>query len=178
MAWPVSEHFYVAVLAAPHGIKGEFKVKLLSDLPDRLASLSEVLLFSPDGKKPLGCRKISGLRGAGHEIIALEGITDRTEAEKYKGCLLAVPRDQAYPLEEGQYYIADLIGMRVSDKTRGVFGKLSQVLDSPAQDIMQIKRAGKKDLLLPMNKETLTDVDFENGIINVILPPGLWEVYE
>lgn len=153
-------------------------MKLLSDLPDRLAGLSEVFLFSADGKKLLGKRKILALRGAAHEIIRLEGIGDRNEAEKLKGVILAVSRGDAYELEEGSYFIPDLLGMRVEDQEKGMIGTLRDVLDSPAQDILQIRRKGLKDLLMPMTKETVLEVDFEDGIIRVRLPKDLWEVYD
>lgn len=178
MAKSLRQYFFVAVLTAPHGIKGELKLKLLSDLPDRLAGLAEVWLFSRDGKTQLGRKKILALRGAAHEIIKLEQVDDRDAAEKLKGCFLAVSRQEAYPLSDGQYFVDDLLGLKVRDRNRGEIGVLQDALDNPAQPILLIRRPGKKDLLLPLNQATLEDVDFEEEVIKVNLPEGLWEVYE
>lgn len=153
-------------------------MKLLSDRPGRMADLSEVLLFEKDGKTSAGKRRIVGLKGSSHDIIKLEGIDDRSEAEALKGFYLAVPREAAYEPEEGEYFIPDLIGMRVADRERGVIGTLAEVPETPANDILLVKRSGKKDLLIPLAPGILQDVDFAEGVIHVVLPAGLWEIYE
>ncbi len=178
MAEPLQDYLFVAVLRAPHGVKGELKVKLLSDLPDRLAGLAEVFLFAPDEKTLLGKRHILNLRGADHSIIKLEGIRDRSAAEKLRGVFLAVPREEAYPLKKDQYFLADLLNMKVYDKLRGLIGTLKDAAENPSQDILFIARKGKKDLLLPFTKENVLSVDFSKGIIKVDLPEGLWEIYD
>ena len=178
MAWTKSPFLHIAVLTNAHGLNGENKVKLLSDLPDRLAGLEEVYLLSPDGKVNRGKRKILSLRGADHEIILLSGVPDRAEAEKLKGCYLSVDRSEAYALDEDQYFVSDILGMQVRTSDRGIIGKLGDVLDSPSGEIFQIERPGSKDLLLPLCGGVLLHVDFDEGIIDVALPGGLWEVYE
>ncbi len=178
MAWPVSEYLHIAVLTSPHGVKGEMKAKILSDLPDRLAGLEEVYLFSPNAKQNLGKRKIESVRGAAHDLVKLAGVESREEAEKLKGTYLSLSRAEAMPLAEGQYYITDLIGMRVADHNRGLIGTLKDVLDTPSGDLFVIKREGAKDLLLPIRGGALSEVDFAEGIIQVQLPEGLWEIYE
>ncbi len=178
MAWPLSDYLHIAVLTSAHGVKGEMKAKILSDLPDRLAGLEEVYLFSPDAKKNLGLRRLQDVRGAQHDLVKLEGVETRDDAEKLKGSYLSVKREEALPLEEGQYYISDLIGMKVRDEARGVIGTLKEVLDTPAGDLFVIKRPGAKDLLLPTRGGALLDVNFTEGEIYVSLPEGLWEVYD
>ncbi len=177
MAWPVKQHLYIAVITQAHGVKGECKVKLLSDLPDRLVGLEEVSLYSPDGKRNLGTFKLTEVRGNNLEIIRLEGVTTREAAEKLKGAYLAVERADAYELEDGQYFIADLIGMEVRDEVRGKIGVLAEVSEGVGTDLLRVSRGQMKDLYLPVQGGNLLDVNFAEGFILVSLPEGLWEIY-
>lgn len=172
------QYFIVAVLQAPHGIRGEFKLHLLSDQKDRMLDLKKVTLLHPDTEEFVSEHTIVHLRGAQHEIILLSDIKDRTQAEKYKSFLVAIPRDEAYELEEGEYFIPDLLGLYVEDKERGRIGIVDDVIQGSAQDVLKIKRKGKKDLYLPFQGGNVIDVLFDTSTILVKLPNGLWEVYE
>ena len=110
-------------------------------------------------------------------IIKLSGVSDRTQAEQLNGHYLAVRREDASPLEEGEYYIADLIGMEVIDETRGVIGTLRNVIDG-ASPVLQIQRPCKKDLYMPKLGGHFKNADLETGKIEVSLPEGLWEIYD
>lgn len=177
MSWEKEKYFFLAQIGKAHGIKGELKMKFLGSDPTVLSSLEEIALFTEDGKEPLYMYVIENVRGTPPSIIKLNGIEDRTSAERLSGLYIAVTREELGPLEDNQYYIADLVGMRVFDEQRGEIGKLRSVLQGTSPNY-QIARPGKKDLLLPTQGNFLLNVDFELGIMYVNLPEGLWDIFE
>ena len=84
-----------------------------------------------------------------------------------------VSREDALPLEEGQYYLADLMDMQVTDEEGAVLGTLTDVIETGANDVYVVSREGKKDLLIPNIPACIREVDIENGRMKVHLLPGL-----
>lgn len=171
--------FYVAAITGAHGIKGEFKVKILSDKADRLSDLEYVYIVS-EGKrdKISGPYKIEHLRGHGNTIVKLSGIDVREVAMQFKGSYLSITRDMSYDLSEGEYFVSDLLNLKVLDTSQNVLGKIIDIIDGAASDLFVIKRQGKKDLYVPAIPEYTEAVDLKNGTIILDLPKGLLEIYE
>lgn len=183
-----SDMFRVGVISSTHGIKGEVKVYPTTDEPKRFSKLKKVYVEF--------CKK--GLRGnSTSELIELEissvryfkqfvivkfkGIDDINDVEKYKGMDLYVTREEAIPLEENEYYIADLIGLKViSDEDREV-GILIDVLQTGANDVYEVKaneEFGEKELLLPAIKECIKDINIDEGIMRVQIMEGLLDLWD
>jgi 16S rRNA processing protein RimM len=136
------------------------------------------MLLSPN-EKLLRTIKVTSKRITGETVlISAEGIIDRDEAQKLNGLFLAVKREDAAALQAGRYFISDLIGCQVSDSARGSLGVLSDVLQTGANDVLVIKRSGKPDLLVPYLKDVVTSVEIKARKISVVLPDGLYEIYE
>ena len=103
--------FRVGVIANTHGIRGEVKVFPTTEDPKRFEWLKEVLLDTGKEKMPL---EIQGVRYFKNLVIVkFKGIDNINDIEKYKGMDLYVTRENAIPLEEGEYYIADIIGAKI-----------------------------------------------------------------
>ena len=81
-------------------------------------------------------------------------------------------------LPEGRYFVVDLIGLEVIDDERGSLGQISDCYETGANHIIEVKRKGKKDLLIPYLNAICYDVDIEGGTFKVRLPEGLYEIYE
>ena len=92
-----------------------------------------------------------------------------------KKCLL-VTRDQAVPLEEDEYFIADLIGLRVITDEDKVLGKLTDVLETGANDVYQVTDENGKEILLPAIKDCILSVDLEKGEMKVHILEGLLDL--
>jgi 16S rRNA processing protein RimM len=168
---------HIGRIGRAHGLNGEVKATVLSSDPDRLNQLTECLLLSADEKEER-LVQIAGVRPAGSQvIIKLEGIDDRSQAERVNGCFLSVRRDQALALQSGQWFVCDLIGCRVYDDTEGDLGSLLDILPYRAQDIYVVRLAGQPDLLFPALKNILRQIDPVRRRIDVHLPEGLYEVY-
>jgi len=174
----MSEYIIIGKLIGAHGIRGEMKVFPITDDVRRFSTISECVLLAQN-EKLLRTIHVTGKRFALETVIvSVEGIADRDEAQKLSGLFLAVKREDAAPLPAGRYFITDLIGCKVTDAKRGLLGVISDVLQTGANDVLVVKRSGKQDLLIPYLKEAVTAVDVFSKQISVVLPDGLYEIYE
>lgn len=171
------DFFNVALITGAHGIRGELRVKLLSEQPERLFSCEHIHLRTAEDQN-LGQRSCHFRGSLKSPIVALEGISTRTEAETLRGHYLAMLRSELGDLPKDRYYVRDLLGMRVFVEGRGEVGTIRDVLNYASSDLLVVKRPGKKDFLAPILKETLFEVNLESRTLRIDLPEGLWEVYE
>ena len=158
----------VGQIGAAHGLKGE--VKLISFTQEALKIANYGPLEIEGSKERL---TITGIRQSKSSLIAkLDGVGDRTQAERLKGLKLYVARERLPPLAKDTYYHADLIGLevRVVDKR---LGTVSGVSNFGAGDLLEVETAGKSDTLLVPFAEA--KVDLAKGVIEVELPEGFLE---
>ena len=162
--------FRVGVIANTHGIRGEVKVFPTTEDPQRFEWLKEVLLDTGKEMLPL---KISSVRFFKNLVIVkFKGIDNINDIEKYKGKDLFVTRENAIPLEEDEYYIADIIGAKVYTEDGEEFGKLVDVLETGANLVFVVQHEGK-EVLLPAIPDCVKDVDTEEKKVVVHILPGL-----
>ena len=165
------ELLQVGAITSTHGIKGEVKVFPTTDDPNRFKILKNVIL---DTDKELIELEISGVKFFKQFVILkFKGINDINDIEKYKGKKLLVTRENAVELEEGEYFIADLIGLKVVTEEGNVLGELTDVLQTGANDVYEVKMDNGKEVLIPAIKDCILDVDLNEGIMKVHLLKGL-----
>ncbi len=160
----------IGVITATHGLKGEVKVFPTTDDPHRYDSLKDVLI---EDHGVFLEEKVSRVRYFKNLVIVKFEDRDRIEdVEKLVKHELYVTRENAVPLEEGEYFIADLIGLQVYEDTGRHLGKLSDVLETGANDVYIVDFEGR-ELLLPNIPDCIKEVDLENGRMTVHLMEGL-----
>ena len=132
----------LAAVAGAHGVKGELRLKLFADSVESLARHARLYV----GGREL---VLQDVKDAGKTAIAsFEGITDRTEAEGLRGSLVEIDRDSLPPLEEGEYYHADLIGLPCVDQDEQLLGTVVAVENFGAGDLLEVERPdGKRSLI-------------------------------
>ena len=164
----------VGIIANTHGLRGEAKVFPTTDDPKRFLDLDKIILDTGTEKKTL---EIERVRFAKHMVILkFKGLDHINDIEKYKKKDLYVTRDQAVPLGENEYFIADLIGLcAVSDEGEQL-GELTDVIQAAANDVYVIKDKDSFELLVPAIKDCIKRVDLEAGVIEIHLLEGLREV--
>ena len=153
-----------------HGVRGEIRVLPHTSNPERFTWLEKVYVGEHD-PKPVA---IEGVRF--HQelvLLKLVGYDFRDQTDALKGELLLVPREDAIPLEEGEYYLFQLLGLDVYTDEGTHLGKLVDVIETGANNVFVVRSEGNKDILLPDTKEVVTDIDFDNGRLTVHLLPGL-----
>ena len=171
----MEELLRVGVLASTHGVHGEVKVYPTTDSLERFRSLKETVLLTSRGeKRPLSVEGVKFFKQ--FAILKFAGIDTIEEVQKYRGCDLMVTRENAQPLAEGEYYIGDLLGLSVLADTGETLGTLTDVLQTGANDVYVVKRPGGRELLLPVIKECILDVNLEKGQVTAHLMEGLLDL--
>ena len=161
----------VGVITSTHGLRGEVKVFPTTDDVNRFKELKEVILDT--GKEKLAL-EIQGVKFFKQLVILkFKGIDHINDVEKYKNSTLLVTRENAVKLEEGEYFIADLIGLKVISDENVDLGLLKEVLFTGANDVYVIEGQDKKEILLPAIKECVLNVDLEKAVMQVHIMEGL-----
>jgi len=154
-----------------HGLRGEVKVAAWTDTPDVFEDLKTVYIKRSGSTTPLTISNIKYQKN--NLIVKFKEFNDINEVEPLKNSVLYAERSELGELPEGVYYIADLIGLTVKKENGEIIGKLKDVLQTGANDIYEVSREGKKDLLIPVLKDVVLSVDFEAKEITVRLLDGL-----
>ncbi len=150
-----------------HGVRGEIKLNPWTDSLEALLE-TEVFYYVDKGQeKPLHVERIRIHKNCA--IIQTEEIQTMSEAERFRGQTLYVERDEQLP--EGRYYIVDLIGLRVLTED-GELGKVTDVLQTGANDVYEVRGEGKP-IYLPALSHVVLEVNIEEGYMRVSIPAGL-----
>ncbi|WP_138295754.1 MULTISPECIES: ribosome maturation factor RimM [unclassified Clostridium] len=168
----MQQYMVVGQVLKPQGIKGELKVRPITDDPDRFYDLQEVRIAQG---RDYAVYPVQGVRvHEGFCYLRLAGVEDRNAAEALRDQLLYIDRSQAVKLPEGRYFICDLEGCQVVDETGAAIGVLDEVIQTGANDVYMIK-GEKQAYMLPALKTLILAVDIEKGMITV-RREGLMEV--
>jgi 16S rRNA processing protein RimM len=136
----------LAAVAGAHGVKGELRLKLFSDSAESVSRHKKLFVGGVE-------RRLLSIRDSGKTAVAqLEGIADRSAAEALRGSLVEVDRSALPPLEEGEYYHADLIGLSVFDSESKQIGVVVAVENYGAGDLLEIELDGGRRSLIPFRE--------------------------
>ena len=153
------------------GIKGEVKVTPFTDDMNRFDDLKKVYVKTRKEEK---LYKVENARYHKNMVLLkLEGIENPEQAEMLKNAFLEIDREDAIPLEEGTYFIADLIGLEVYTDEGKLLGKVDDIYNTGTNDIYVVKDELGKQVLLPGIKDVIREVNLDNAKIIVHLIPGL-----
>ena len=159
------------VITTTHGIRGEVKVFPTTDDVHRFEDLDSVLLDTGREYMELEIENVKYFKQ--YAILKFKGIDNINDIEKYKGRSLYVTRDQAIPLEEDEYYIADLMGLDIYLENGEKFGILKDVLETGANDVYIVETEEGKEVLIPAIHECVLDIDIEENRMEIHLMDGL-----
>jgi 16S rRNA processing protein RimM len=156
----------LAAVTGAVGLKGEVKVKLFTATPDALARYGT--LRTREGRKLV----IAAFRSTKTDeaVIAFEGITERSAAERLKGAQLFVDRATLPLTGAEEFYHADLIGLEARDCQGRVLGKVAAVHNFGASDVIELIRPDGDSVHLAFTKETVPLIDIASGYILVAVP--------
>ncbi len=167
----MEDMFQVGVIASTHGIKGEVKVFPTTDDVRRFKRLKEVILDT--GKEKIAL-EIEGVKFFKQfAILKFKGIDNIDDVQKYRQKSLYVTRQNAVRLGRDEYFIADLMGLRVVDENEQEIGVLKEVMETGANDVYVIEMTDGRELLLPAIKQCVLQVNVEEGFVRVHVLEGL-----
>jgi len=167
----MEQYFQVGVVSSTHGIRGEVKVYPTTDDPARFRRLKEALLDMGDGWVTLTLEQVRFFKQM--VIVKFKDYDSINDVEQFRGKGLYVRREQAVPLEEGEYYVADLLGMSVCTEDGEPFGTLKDVMQTGANDVYVIDSPHHGEVLVPAIADCILEVAVEEGWMKIRLLDGL-----
>ncbi len=167
----MEDYLKVGVVTTTHGIKGELKVFPTTDSPERFLELSEVLADAGKEFLPLTLEKVRFFKNL--VIVKFKEYNTCDDVMFLKGKDLLIPRSEGAELGEDEYYIADLLGMKVVLEDGSDYGTLKDVMETGANDVYIVTRTDGSEILLPAIHDCILDVDPEEGRMMVRIMKGL-----
>jgi 16S rRNA processing protein RimM len=170
---PEPSYVVIGQVRRPHGIRGEVRVEILTDYPERIGQHDYLYLAhpeTPDDVERYGLESVRPHKGI--LLVKLVECDDRDTAEELRGMLVQVPLEDAVPLEEGEYYHFQLEGMDVETETGEWLGRVGEVLRGGAHDVYLV-RGPRGEILLPAVEDVILELDLEARKMIVHLLPGM-----
>jgi len=169
----MADRVCVAKIGAAHGLRGEVRLQVFTEDPGAILKFGE--LTSEDGTKKF---RVASLRPAkGHFVAKLDGVNDRNTSELLTNIELYVSREKLPEIEEdGEFYHADLIGLRVEDKAGKNYGVVIAVRNYGASDLIEVgEPTGKSGTLIPFIDRFVPEVDLDAGRVIIEPAAGLFD---
>lgn len=161
----------VGVITSPHGLRGEVKVFPITDDVNKFKKLKNIILDT--GKEKL-MLEIGGVKFfKKFVILKFKGIDDINDVEKYGKATIWITREQSGAAKKNEYFIVDLIGLRVFTDDDKEFGSLVDVIQTGANDVYVIDTPKYGEVLVPAIKDCILGVDIESKRIDIHLLDGL-----
>jgi 16S rRNA processing protein RimM len=161
----------VGAITQTHGLHGEVKVFPTTDDVKRFKKLKDVILDTGKEKITLEIEGVKFFKNL--VILKFKGFDNINDIEKYKGKSLYVTRENAVKLRRDEYFIADLIGLKVYDDEDNYLGELTNVIETGANDVYEVKFEDGREVLFPAIKQCILNVDMDNRTMKVHIMKGL-----
>ena len=152
----------------PWSYRGEMKVEIVTDFPERFASLQRVFLGDDANSFSVERAHLHGK----FILLKLKGVDSTEAAETLRDQLIQVARKDAVQLPQGQHFLHELIGLRVVTTEGETLGTLEEIIDTRANDVY-IVRDGTREILIPATEEIVKEIAVERGEMVVKMMEGL-----
>lgn len=165
------EVFRIGVITEPHGIKGEVKVFPTTDEPGRMGKIKEMYLSLKGGYEPV--HPVQARAQNNLMIMRFQEFQDRNDVEKLRKVELYIKRSDAVRLKKDEYYITDLIGLKVINDKDEEFATLTEVFQTGANDVYELTYNDGSVHLVPAIKQCILEVNVPDGYIKINVMEGL-----
>ena len=167
----MTKYLEIGQIVNTFGIKGMVKVKPFTDNIKRFDKLKKVYIENKNGRKEYEIEELKYHKEM--VLIKFKGIENPEDANLLRESYLMVSRADEEPLEEGTYYIVDMIGLEVETEEGEKLGNLVDIFNTGSNDIYVVKNELGKQILLPAIKDVIKKIDMEKRKMTVHLIPGL-----
>ena len=161
----MGELVVIGTIEKSFGVRGEMRVRSLSDVPGRFEGLTKVMLESPSGKTVEAtverARPVSGAW-----LLKMDVCETPEAVAAFRGWSVKIPQGSAPPLPQGQYYEYELIGLSVQDEQGRTIGTLIDILETPGNHVFVVKGANG-ERLIPATKSVVASVDVARGMMTI-----------
>jgi 16S rRNA processing protein RimM len=167
----LSQFIAIALIVKARGIRGEVSAEILTDFPERFSSTTSVRVALPDVQYQ---EVIQSARfHKGRVLLKFRGRERPEQVRELIGGEIQIPLEERMPLPEGAFYESDLLGLRVEQKGRNL-GVVAELFRTGAEGVnLVIRDRNHRELMIPLARAFVRDVDLDRGVIQVDLPPGL-----
>ncbi len=165
---PTPRYLTIGRVLKPWGVRGELKIEIMTDFPERFASLKTVYLGEDAKAFPVERARLMHKAA----LLKLKGVDTELAAARLREQFVQVPTDQAVPLPEGKYYLYQLIGLRVKTMQGEDLGEVVDILETGANDVYVV-RQGEREVLIPAIEPVVKKVDLANGELIIEPMEGL-----
>ncbi|UXP33127.1 ribosome maturation factor RimM [Reichenbachiella agarivorans] len=169
----VDDCYQLGYVIKTHGLKGEIQIFLDVDDPYDYQDLESVFVKQGNTLVPFFLEYIQV--NPRKSITKFEDVNALEDAEKLVGCELHLPLDNLPPLEDGEYYFHQLVGLMLLDEGKEI-GIVDSVYEIAPQNLISLTHMGH-EVMIPINDEIILSVDFDQKLIHANLPEGLIDVY-
>jgi 16S rRNA processing protein RimM len=159
----------IGKLRRPHGVSGELLMEVFTDFPERIQPGS--LVYTGEAQLPMRVRS-RRFHQAGM-LIAFEGYLDSESVQELRNCLVYVPKEDRPSLPEGDYYHHQILGLNVVDEAGAQLGKVTEILETGANDVLVIALEKGGVMLLPYIDSTVRAIDLPARKMVVRLLAGI-----
>ncbi|TVQ95656.1 MAG: 16S rRNA processing protein RimM [Desulfovibrionales bacterium] len=167
----------VGEIIKPHGLKGEFSVKMHVDSPDFFSQVSRLYLRRAPGERARRVGVVSQRSHNGRILLSLEQIQGRDEVERMRGAELLVRPEDLPRVSEEDVFLHDLVGMQVALPSKESLGRITAVSINAGQEVWTIRTAAEKEVLFPAHPNFILALDTDTKTACIDPPPGLLELY-
>ena len=151
-------------VGAAHGVHGDLRIIPLTDFPERFSALREVMV----GDELL---HVAHVKPQGKNfLMRFREYAVREDAQRLTGRLLTVARAEAAPLDEGEYYVFDIVGLTVYDEEDNELGSVENVFRTGSNDVYAVRSEDGRELLIPALRAVVQSIDVPSGRMTVRLP--------
>ncbi len=164
----------IGVITSTHGLRGEVKVFPTTDDAKRFGDCDEVILDTKKEKMTIHVEKVRYFKNM--VIVKFREFNDINEVETFRKCDILVTRENAVPLEEGEFFICDIIGAEVLEEDGTSIGTVKDVMETGANNVFVITTPEGKEVLFPSIPECIKKVDVENKQVVAHIMPGLMDL--
>lgn len=175
MTKPVAPPFLiVAEVLKPHGVRGEVRVRLLTDFPERIPDLKALYLGTDPTINKATAYDLERVRlQDDYGILKFKGLDNRDDVENWRGLFLMIETTNAVPLDDDEFYTYQLIGMTMITEAGLVIGTIKDIMETGANDVYIVQGSEYGEILIPEVPDLFVELDFDEGVVTVRLPEGL-----
>ena len=167
------EYLTIGEIIRPHGVRGELRMRIITDYPEHLHEIENIYLSNSSKTKNIVPKKLVKVRfHKDYALLTLKDCKDRSDADKLRNQLVMIAREDAVPLEDGEYYLFQLVGLTIVSDQQEI-GVVKEVLETGANDVYIIESDQYGEVLLPAHSETIQNIDFASKTIHMTIPEGL-----
>jgi 16S rRNA processing protein RimM len=171
---PEPRYLAIGRISRPHGVRGELRAEILTDYPDRVQTVFAQHLRTLYVGKEHRPFTLTGVRF--HQdamLLTFKECTTRDEADALRGTLVEIALEDAVPLDEGEYYHFQLIGMQVETDEGDVLGDIVDVFTAPGANDVFVVHGSRGEILIPAIEDVVINLDVEAGRVVIHPLPGL-----